>query len=277
MNHKNKIAISVLTKGYQDIKQYQMLINRNNSISEKIINNSDFEFDILIFHEGNITEEHQNYISSKSKIPLIFKDVKKSGNMSAFDDNKNKVNMELCPPTALSSWFSLGYKHMCHFWAIDLFDYHSEYKYVMRIDEDVLVQNFENNIIHKIITEDIKLATPHVCYYNGHLDDPDVMVGLQKLTEDFYQKNNINPKIKFTDILGVYTNFVILNVEYFKNNKLVQLFLEDVEHSHGIYSNRWGDASTWGIIGYTLIHEPIYILDNVQYYHASHDRHVNKK
>ena len=118
--YSDKIAIAVLTKGYDDIRQYQMLIDRNNSIFDKIVSHSKYQFDMLIFHEGNITTEHQEYIASQSKLPLLFKNVKEHGNCSAFDDTRNKLNMELCPPTGLSSWFSLGYKHMCHFWSIEV-------------------------------------------------------------------------------------------------------------------------------------------------------------
>ena len=275
---QNKIAISVLTKGYSDVNRYQMLIDRNNSIFDKIVSTSKYEFDIIIFHEGNITSDHQNYISSKCKLPLIFKDVRESGNRKAFDINNDKVNMELCPPTQLSSWFSLGYKHMCHFWAIDLFEYLSDYKYTIRIDEDVLVNKFDSYVLNKIIDENIKLAVPLVCFYKtGHLDDPDVMVGLQKLTEEFYVKNNFNPRMEFKDIMCCYTNFMIADLDYFRNNKLIQSFLQDVDDSHGIYSNRWGDASTWGIIAHALMDEPVCILDTVEYYHGSHNLHVNKK
>lgn len=277
MNDSNKIAVAVLTKGYQNVRDYQMLIDRNNSIFDKMVNGSKYDFDIIIFHEGNITVEHQQYISSQSKLPLIFRDVKESGNRSAFDDTKNKVNLELCPPTNLSSWFSLGYKHMCHFWSIDFFKYLEDYTYVIRADEDVILNTFNDSILENIITNDVKFATPLVCYYNGKLDDPDVMIGMQELTENFCKDNNIKPKMEFEKIMGAYTNFMIVNLDYFKTNKLIQSFLNRIENSHGIYSNRWGDASIWGIIIYWLIDEQFSILDGVEYYHASHDRYVNKK
>lgn len=275
--YSDKIAIAVLTKGYDDIRQYQMLIDRNNSIFDKIVSHSKYQFDMLIFHEGNITTEHQEYIASQSKLPLLFKNVKEHGNCSAFDDTRNKLNMELCPPTGLSSWFSLGYKHMCHFWSIDLFDYLDEYTYILRIDEDVIVNTFDDSILEHMITNDIKFGTPLVCYYNGKLDDPDVMVGMQELTETFCENKGIQPKTNFDEIMGAYTNFMILNLSYFKNNNVVQSFLNEIENSHGIYSNRWGDASIWGIIIYWLLNEEFSILNDVEYYHASHDRYVNKK
>ena len=103
------------------------------------------------------------------------------------------------------------------------------------------------------------------------------MVGLQKLTEDFYAKNNYTPPMPFDDIMCCYTNFMILNLHHFKNNNFVQSYLKDVSDCNCIYSNRWGDASIWGIIAQVLMEEPYYHLDMVEYYHGSHDRYVNKK
>jgi hypothetical protein len=60
--HKN--AIVVLTKGYNGNEEYQELIDRNNSIYNifySLIDNKE-NYDIIIFHEGNITEEQQIYI-----------------------------------------------------------------------------------------------------------------------------------------------------------------------------------------------------------------------
>lgn len=115
-----KVAISVLTKGYSDNSQYDTLINRNNFIYDNITTKSKLQFDMVIFHEGNITSEQQEYISKNSKAPLLFRDVKQYANKAAFDDTKNIYNMELCPPNELSESFPVGYKHMCHFWSIDV-------------------------------------------------------------------------------------------------------------------------------------------------------------
>lgn len=277
INKIGKIAIAVLTKGYNNVNEYQKLIDRNNAIYDKMVDGSKYNFDLIIFHEGNITPEHQNYISSKSILPLMFRDVKEYGNGKAFHPSRDIINMDLCPPTPRSSWFELGYKHMCYFWSIDLFDYLSEYEYIIRVDEDVLVTKFDDSVLDKMIGDDIKFGAPLFCYYEGKLDGPDVMVGLQKLTEDFYEKHNHIPPMPFDDILGCYTNFMILNLNYFRNNKLVQDYLKEVDECNCIYSNRWGDASIWGIIVHVLIDNPFCVLDTVEYYHGSHNLYVNRK
>lgn len=268
-----KIAIAVLTRGYDNIESYNSLIARNELIHTHVISKSKFEFDNIIFHEGNIPQDHQDYISSKSNTPLIFKNIKESGNKQAFDDAKNKVNLELCPPTELSSRFNLGYKHMCHFWAIDVFEYLLEYRHVIRIDEDVLLLEIDPRIIEEIIESDVKFCVANMCTF---LDDADVMVGLETLLNKFYEKNNIIPKVAYKNIYAPNTNFMIFDLHYFKNHEIVQKFLLDIENSHGIYSNRWGDATIWAIILYALQEGDFYCCEDIQYYHGSHMGFINK-
>ena len=87
----NKIAITVLTRGYENLSQYNSLIKRNILIYENVISKLHFDFDMIIFHEGNIPENHQLYISENSRQPLIFRNVKEHGNKEAFNNNKNIV------------------------------------------------------------------------------------------------------------------------------------------------------------------------------------------
>ena len=67
-------AIVALTRGYSDTSKYRELITRNVSIWNTI--NQDLKYPLILFHEGNITEEHQKYIAEKSMgQTLIFKDI----------------------------------------------------------------------------------------------------------------------------------------------------------------------------------------------------------
>ena len=47
----NKVAITVLTRGYPSEKNYGQLIKRNNLIYEKIIKQSSYKMDMIIFHQ----------------------------------------------------------------------------------------------------------------------------------------------------------------------------------------------------------------------------------
>ena len=269
----NENAIVVLTRGYSNINSYESLIQRNKLIHTHIISQTNKGFDVIIFNEGNISEEHQNYISSFTpNLNLIFKNVKNSGLISGFNDSKNVTNFELCPPTPQSSSFGLGYKHMCHFWAIDFFNFLENYKYVIRIDEDCFITKFNPNILNEMDSNKKYFVSPTF----QEQDEPYVIVGMEKLWNTFITDNNITPFKEFKDIKCPYTNLMILNLEYFRNNPLVVKFLDYIDKSHGIYSNRWGDLPIWGMILSTLINENNYGEDdNISYYHGSHRKQIN--
>jgi hypothetical protein len=269
-----KIAITALTRGYEKLEGYNNLITRNQLIYDKIVSKTNLSFDCILFHEGNITEEHQRHISDASPLKITFKNVKECGDKTAFDDSRDVVNMELCPPTELSSRFPLGYKHMCYFWSINLFDYLTDYDYIIRMDEDVFIQDIDTRVLEAIIEQDVKFAVPYVCTF---LDDPGVMVGLEKLTRDFLDKKNLNKHFNVKSVFAPNTNFMILNLNYYKDHKIIQEYLSEVQKSHGIYSNRWGDATIWGFIIYLIQDEPFYLCDDIVYFHESHKTIVNKK
>jgi hypothetical protein len=269
-----KITISVLTRGYDSLDGYDNLIHRNKCIREHILSKTNLEIDCIIFHEGNITDSHQKYISDESQVPLIFRNVKECGDKTAFDNSRDVVNSELCPPTELSSQFPLGYKHMCYFWSINLFDYLSDYEYVIRIDEDVFIQEIDIRILESIIDQKIKFAAPYICPF---LDHPDVMIGLEKLTKEFVETNNLKINGNISNVYAPNTNVMILNLDYYRNHTIIQNYLVEIKESHGIYSNRWGDATVWGIITQKLQEDPFYLCDDVVYFHDSHKHLVNKK
>ena len=65
-----KIAIVCLSKSYNDLNGYNELISRNLSIIKYI----GIDIPILIFNEGDISLDHQNYIKNltpKLKIEFI--------------------------------------------------------------------------------------------------------------------------------------------------------------------------------------------------------------
>jgi hypothetical protein len=269
---KNRVALAVLTKGYTDLESYETLINRNNYIHDNLLTKTSVEYDMIIFHEGNITQEHIDHINKHSKCSLEFRNVKECGNKQAFDDSRNKVNKELCPPTPLSDQFPLGYKHMCHFWSIGLFDYLSDYDYVLRIDEDCYVDRIDPHTFEEVIESNISFAVPLIC---NVLDAPEVIVGLDTLLDEFMRSRGLEMPVPYSEVRAPNTNFMILNLKYFREHKLVQEFLKEVDNSHGIYSNRWGDAPIWGIILYILSGDDFYVLNDTGYLHGSHNHYVN--
>jgi FkbM family methyltransferase len=263
--HMSKNAIVVLTRGYTNLKSYNMLIYRNRHIAMnfylKLYNKENY--DIIIYHEGNITPEQQKYIQLGSpRLPLIFKEIK-------FIDNKN-INNCLCPPTATSNSFSMGYKNMCNFWSIDFLNYLKDYDYIIRIDEDCNLLHIPTNIIETYKNNNTVFSSG---FYQGE-DDADVTIGLKKLFDVFIDNNHIKPYKH--NIACPYTNFMVVNINYFNNNETVQKVLNLIKNSNCIFSNRWGDLPIWGYILSYLVDQNMYIEDkSIMYTHDSHKKKIN--
>jgi hypothetical protein len=260
----SKNAIVVLTKGYTKLSGYNNLINRNRHISvnfyQKLTNRTNY--DIIIFHEGNITVPHQQYIQSQSpKIPLIFKTVE-------FINNNSVCNS--CPPNDFSNMFTIGYKNMCFFWSIRFLKYLSEYEYVIRVDEDCRLINIDPNIIENYKSTEIHYSSP---YFQGP-DSPEVVVGMEDFFNNYLKDKNLTPIN--SNLKCPYTNFMIINIKFFYNNDLIKEVLSKIYGTNCIFSNRWGDLPIWGYILNYLVEEKHYLEDKtISYYHGSHNIQIN--
>lgn len=254
-----KKAVVVLTRGYNDINLYNDLINRNKSIELNLIDNT---IDIIIFHEGNITLEHQLYIIDKTpKLKIIFIDVKIK-NKAFLEDKKC---LKIYSPTKN---FKLGYRHMCSFWFVDFWDYVEEYNMILRIDEDCVIQ-FNITDAFNLLNDKL------VCFGDWVGDDDFVTKHLNNFTIHFLNYNNIINYSKKPPS-GPYTNVIGFNVKKLKENVTLQKYVEQVKYSNYIYIYRWGDLPLWGEVLYYLYDKNDYIKSNlIKYYHKSHNKYVN--
>ena len=158
---------------------------------------------------------------------------------------------------------------MCYFWSISFFKYLHEYDYIIRIDEDCIIYNLDINILNKYKEQNIMFSS---AYYQDN-DFEDVTIGLKDLFDNYLIENNL---IKKNDLKMPYTNFMILNIPFFKNNIDVNNILNEIDKSNCIFSNRWGDLPIWGYILSYLIDKSYYKEDkNIIYLHGSHSTKIN--
>jgi len=268
-----KIAICTLTRGYENKLLYHMLISRNISISKFLTKIDKSEYDFIILHEGNISDDDKVYISSKTpSLDIKFWDINEVLPKTAFNVNKIKINEELCPPNNLSSGFHLGYNHMCQFWSIEFLKYFKDYNFMVRIDEDCIVKNLDFSIIDYMQNENIDFISPNF----QDQDEPQVIVGLEKLRLEYIKKNNIKDYTDFKNIKCPYTNFMIVNIHKINQNSKIYEFLKMVDECGCIYSNRWGDLPIWGVILDTIMNKESYKeMKNIKYFHISHNKEIN--
>ena len=250
MNNKN--AIIILTRGYNKLEDYDLLIKRNKSLL-KFYNS---KIDYVVFHEGNIYVDHQNYISSFTpKLKLIFIDI---GESFVKEDIPIKIEMK----------WGLGYRNMCNFWFTKFWKYVQKYERIIRIDEDCIFYSNYNHIFN--LLED-KVSV----FAKKSYDELFVIKGLNDFTINFL--NNKNIKAKKRNVWGPYTNVIGLNLIKLRKNLLLKEYINSIKNSKNIFYYRWGDLPLWGEVLYYFYNEKDYLIsDKIIYYHKSHDQFVNK-
>lgn len=252
----SKIAIVVLTRGYNSLIEYSKLIRRNKHIENCLSNK---EIELIFFHEGNITEAHQKYIKENSKnLKMNFYSIKNE----SFLDEKNTIEF-----SEETKRFNLNYRHMCHFWFVDFWRYCENYDLIIRIDEDCFI---EFDII-KMFNE----LNNKVSVYGYWDKDCDFVTrGLNDFTLKFLLNQNIKKEKKSPG--GPYTNIIGLNLKKLRENKLLKSYIEEIDKSDNIYKYRWGDLPLWGEVMHYMYNKDEHIRNNeIKYYHQSHNFKVN--
>lgn len=244
-----KNVIFALTRGYpHDLSKYENLIKRNFSIYENIINKQETPIDMLLFHEGNISINDQEYINSKNEHKIIFKDVSKYF---------QKVDLKF----ADTEKFNLGYRLMCKFNMYHLWNEISEYDYALRVDEDINIATFD----------------PFVFEYMKK-NKVDFLVGryskeIHKVTNNtlpnFLIKNTTLDVSKVYNHRFPYTNLYATSVKFWLDAE-VQNLLKMIATSNEQIIYRWGDIPVLGVI---LNHKNIDIklFHKLEYNHISHN------
>ena len=251
----SKNAVVVLTRGYPNRERYAALLKRN----EKLQEYKDDNLDYIIFHEGNIDEDDQEYINSKTDM-LKFKFINVS-------ESFKRDAIKFWGPTQK---FGLGYRNMCNFWFCEFWKYVENYDKILRIDEDCIFDS-DHSKIFDMINENVV-----ACYGRWSVDYSFVTEGLNKFTLNFLNKNKISARGRGPS--GPYTNVYALNIKILKNNKLLTDYIHEVSNSNNIYIYRWGDLPLWGeVLTYFYDQSQHVRTTEIKYFHGSHGEKVNLK
>lgn len=247
-------AIIALTRGYPESREsYNILIKRNQSIFENINSLRSTPADMILFHEGNISQEDQSYIQSNYPQEITFIDVSKY-----FEKNNLILEGE--------ERYSLGYRQMCRFHMFHIWDEVAKYSHILRIDEDIEISKFNPYVFEEMeemgkiyltgrFTKDIHRLTnntlPKFLVENTHMDVRKVY-------------NHKNP----------YTNLYATSVKFWRS-KNVHTILEKIALTDKQLINRWGDHTVQGIV---LNHEKVKIklFPKLEYKHISHSNLIIK-
>ena len=184
------------------------------------------------FHKLNFTlPEYPESI--KSQIPLKFK-----GN---WDEN---------------AYFSLGYRHMCRYFAGEIFKdpLFDNVKYLLRLDCDsyftapVNYDIFEYMHLHQFEYASIGQSNNEEEYVINGLKD--------------HLQNMFGPHYRIPSMKSMYeTNFELVSFQRFKGKDYMDLY-NNIDATGNIYINRWGDAPIkYHLVNYLLPDNKIHIFD----------------
>ena len=258
-----KIAIATLIKGDIGISnnwQNNSVIIRNKSIHKNFFGNCD----LIIFHEGNVSEEYKKRIIQQSNVKFPIKFIEVS-NFKPTMDEIEKMKHSLIDRNPVET----GYSSMCKFWSYGFLKYMDEYDMVVRIDDDCIVLNDITSIIDE-------LENRHIVF--PFLSGENYRYRLKEFTKNYFTQ--INPVENFEDegdkIRGPYTNFCGFNLNKIRNDERIINFFNMIEKNNFIYRYTWQDVQLWGLIMKNLLRDTDWKEDkNIKYIHLSHLDYVN--
>jgi hypothetical protein len=162
-------------------------------------------------------------------------------------DNIRYVELEFSVPSFLPAdrikplyyQATMGYRHMCRFWAKEFLTHPviCEYDYILRLDSD-------SYITDKVANDPIDHCANNKIYY-GYLaimeDVPYYTTGLKDAALKYsVMQGLVHPEVMIYANQYYYTNFEVVNIEKLYN-PIYQDFTEYLDATGGIYFFRWGD------------------------------------
>lgn len=264
-----KNCIYGLVRGYPNLTQYKKLIERNLSISKFInLNNHD----MVIFHEGNISKDHQDYIKLESKnSDLIFIDISDEFNLP---QESLDAHDELQKKPKPNYGIYLGAKIMFRFYSIKCFEYLRQYDYIMRADEDIV---FENKVDYDIFSymHDHSLI---LGYGKRKIDSHPLGITLPPVIKKYVNDYNIKISCDLSEIntQQFYSNLSILKTDFWLK-KETKNYLKFIDDTQGIFNFRWGDHIIQAN-GIKMFSHPKswFRFKNLEYRHDSHGWSTSK-
>lgn len=265
-----RVAIAGLVRGYRNTSDYSLLISRTRALKRFISGEgrTALEINLILFHEGNISAEHQEYILSQTGMSLKFINVE-----SDFIFNNGEVVTQdpRVFSTRMSQSFPLGYKMMCRFWFSGFMTHLGDFDWVMRVDEDCEIVDGR---LHQVLDDCMSQDVPYYCpmWING--DHEDVTVGLDVIVNEFRGAHGMSPRVG--ELAVPLTCVSLINIKRFAMSHLLVDFRDLILKKQGIMINRWGDAPLWGyMLELEKLNSTSAKIMPLAYKHGSHYSFVN--
>jgi len=185
-----------------------------------------FPADVIAFHEADLSTEQRREILDRTGMKVMF----------------SQVIFSSADAERYGASFPLGYRHMCHFFANDIFTRPEldNYEYYCRLDTD----SFILSPVRRDIFEAAKQQGAVYGYIAEMFGSAKFMEGLWPLCAQYVARSK-TPVLRglYTDIKEgwiYYTNFELCRLDWFRRDPWKSFFAE-IDRDGGIYRCRWGD------------------------------------
>lgn len=249
--------------------------------------NEKYKYPVIIFHEGDFDNESQQEIilgirdSCRDLVSFQALDPNDFKIPEHIDKTKLKRCMEITPkPTPY--WRNEKYRLMCRWWLMEFPKYVKEYDYVMRIDDDSIIEEpIKNDLFKWMHDKDLNYSSNII-----HTDCGICCYGMKDFFERLYPNKKealkemfveqkvplraVNfhpfrtllsltqeplPTLSDTETLWMpimyYNNFFITKTSFWRQEEIIKT-LNEIDKNGSIFYFRWGDAPLQTII--TMLH-----------------------
>jgi hypothetical protein len=251
-------AIVCLTRGYTDIRRYDQLIKRNRSIYETINRHRRHQYPLIVWHEGNITLEHQRYILAReANADVRFIEVS-----AVFRLPRGIRESEL-----KEDW-PVGYRLMCRFHIFYVWRYSSQFRYVMRLDEDCILISARFDPIESVAKAGLDFAAAAFVQEAHELTNRTFAPFVRKYADSNYLRKR---RVNFYNQSFPYTNLYVTRTAFWLQPQL-QHFLYAIMCQRDSLRFRWGDLPVLGVaLNMFATPSKIARVPNITYRHGSNN------
>jgi alpha 1,2-mannosyltransferase len=243
--------------------------------------NAKYKYPVIILHEGDYNEKVKNEIimgvRSDYRYLVQFKQIDEDDFCIPSHIDIDKMN-SIIDLQVVPYWRNQKYRSMCYFWLKNFYKYTKNYDYVMRIDDDSIIEEqivydlFElmrdkdfiylSNIIHLDCSLcNYGMKEFFLKHYENKKDKINELFMDHKLCNDngyfenfkkFYKKINNEEEYNGNSVelsmpFMYYNNFNIINVNIW-NMPEIQDIVNKIDEQGYIFYCRWGDAPLQTII-----------------------------